>query len=244
MKQESRQRIIAALHRSRLQPYLDASDGNEKKALQLYEWHSDLTAATQSILGTTEVILRNAMDRQLQAWNANQPRAESTVSWLLAPPAPPLRSLCSGKRTTALDRAHKESERRGNTHRRFGKPVGHDDVLAQVMFGMWKDLLPNHDPNSSSNNRSNRNRRLLWNEALSKAFTDDPDGEKTYWRVTHIHYLRNRVSHMESLLDIDVNDQIREAFALIHSIDPQVANWVTSTNRVPEILRRSPRLQA
>ena len=240
MKSRTRAKIFDALHRSRMQPYLVQTGGNEKDALRLYRWNLELTAAVQEVLGVTEVVLRNAMDRELQAWNVK--RAGRSGSWLLQEPATPLRGLTAGKRQSALNRAQKEAGRRAVDHPRHGVPVSHDDVLAQVMFGMWKDLLPNHHPQASRSSLDNSNRRLLWDAALKNSFPNevDPEGEKAYWRVVHVHHLRNRVSHMEPLLGIDVGDRMREAFALVRSIDPAVAEWVSGISRVQDVAGRRP----
>lgn len=239
MQPSSRRKVIAALHSSRMQPYLDAAGGNEKLSLSLYRWHLELTAATQQMLGVTEVILRNAMDAQLLRWNSQQ---GGGPSWLLSDPEAPLRSLSAGKRKEALRRAQKEADERDPEHRRHGQNIQHDDVLAQVMFGMWKDLLPNHAPGASHATTENKNRARLWGEALQYAFPyeTDTDGKLTYWRVAHVHRLRNRVSHMEPLFGLDLRDLMRDAAALINGIDPDVANWVTGLNRVPEVLNRRP----
>ena len=237
-KPSTRQKIISCLHLSRMQPYLDSTAGNQDKALKLYQWNLELTAATQSIIGITEVVLRNAMDRELQAWNLVN---NSAASWLLEEPAAPLRGLVSGKRNSALSRARKESIARAPGHRRFGAQVTHDDVLAQVMFGMWKDLLPNHAPNAGKS-QENKNRERMWKECLIRAFphVQDPDGAKTYWRVNHVHGLRNRVSHMEPLFQIDVMDVVRDALRIIRSIDPDVANWASGGNKVPVVIKDRP----
>lgn len=239
MKATARHKVIAALHYSRMQPYLDEAGGNEKLALSLYRWHLELTAATQQMLGVTEVILRNAMDAQLLTWNSQQ---GGGPSWLLTDPKAPLRSLSAGKRKEALSRAQKAADARDAAHRRYGQNVEHDDVLAQIMFGMWKELLPNHAPGASHTATENKNRARLWEEALRHAFPHqaDPDGQLTYWRVAHVHGLRNRVSHMEPLFGVDVRDIIRDATSLINSIDPDVANWATGLNRVSEVLKRRP----
>lgn len=68
----------------------------------------------------------------------------------------------------------------------------------------------------------------------------DPDGEKTFWRVTHLYGLRNRVSHMEPLLNVDVADHMQEAFDLLRSIDTDVAAWVSGGSQVSAILNRRP----
>lgn len=88
-----------------MRPYLAAAHNNEKNALALYRWHLDLTASVQTVLGATEVFVRNAMDKQLQSWNDTA--TSGSQSWLLTEPASPLRSLSAGKRKEARDRAEK-----------------------------------------------------------------------------------------------------------------------------------------
>lgn len=235
-----REKVINALSAARMLPYLERSANNQKQALQLYQWHGELTASVQTVLGNTEVILRNAIDAQLQTWTtANLPGARS---WLLDQPAAPLRSLSAAKRKDALRRANKQATERPTDHRRHNQPVSHDDVLAQIMFGMWRDLLPNHLPNANPDTRENRNRTRLWDETLREAFpyVHDPDGSVTFWRVAHLHRLRNRVSHVEPLLDIDVRAHIQEAFDLVASINPAVAQWLTGTSQVSAVLKRKP----
>ena len=230
-----------ALHRSRMAPYLCEADGNDKDALRLYRWNLELTAAVQEVLGVTEVILRNAMDRELQRWNSEKAGVET--SWLMREPETPLRGLVNQKRKEALRRAKKEAEARPEGHPRCGEAVCHDDVLAQLMFGTWKDLLPNHAPDAGDA-QPNLNRERMWREALQYAFphVSDFDGEKTYWRVAHLHLLRNRVSHMDSLLNIDVDDRIQDAFDLVGSVDPALRDWVTGLSRVSQIYGLRPRV--
>lgn len=240
MSFSQRHAVQDALSHARLEPYLERTGGNVKQALRLYAWHAHLTAAVQTILGTTEVILRNAMDRQLQVWNTTQD--SSLTSWLLEEPASPLRSLSAAKRHDALRRAINQAQARPTGHRRYNQPVTHDDVLAQVMFGMWKDLLPNHQLGVNPQTRENLNRQRLWEESLCFAFphANDPYGQETFWRVAHLHRLRNRVSHMEPLLDIDVNAHIREAFDLVSTINPQAAQWLSGISTVSHLLSQEP----
>lgn len=222
-----------------MRPFLDAVAGNEKQALRLYAWHSDLTSAVQAVLGITEVVLRNAMDARLTIWN--QRRLGQAQSWLLMEPATPLRGLTSDKRRDALRRATQERLALPRSHPRHGSPLTHDDVLAQTMFGMWKDLLPNHAPDAGDDQR-NHNRARLWEEALEAAFphAEDPTGADTYWRVAHLHRLRNRVSHMEPLLTLDVRAHVNDALSLVRSIDPAVGEWLSGISRVGYVLTQRP----
>lgn len=118
---------------ARLEPYLKRTGGDIPKSLELYCWHAELASDVHFVLGMTEVFVRNAMDRQLQAWNRKQdPEA---TSWLLEDPAPPLDKLSASKRSQALNWANKESKQKPKAHSRKDQP-SHDDVLSCVMFGM------------------------------------------------------------------------------------------------------------
>lgn len=240
-KASNRAAIMQALHSARLAPYVAAANGNQQKAIALYGWNVQLAAAFQELLGVAEVVLRNSIDRELQVWNDRE-QGTSGSSWLLTEPAAPLRSLTQGKRLSAIDAAEKVSKKREAGHWRHGHPVTHDDVLAQVMFGMWKDILPNHHPDAAAEKTANANRDRMWTEALNKAFPNitDPNGQTTFWRVYHLHHLRNRVSHGEPLLTINVKDKTRDLFALVKSIDEPTHNWLTGLNRVPGIAATRP----
>ena len=238
-RRQIRGAIIDSFHRSRLEPYLKASAGDEKLALSLYGWNLQLTSAFQELLSVTEVVLRNAMDAELQKWNSAELKVDQ--SWLLKDPAAPLRSLSQGKRVEALKQANSAKKKRDAAHWRHGMDVTHDDVLAQVTFGLWKDLLPNH-LNNAADNRENRNRQRMWKEALVNAFPNvvDPDGETTFWRVYRLHGLRNRVSHMETLLEVDATERTRDVFNLVNSISSPVHDWLTGLNRVPAVIKARP----
>lgn len=97
--------------------------------------------------------------------------------------------------------------------------------------------------NADLNKIENRNLLRLWEEAIERAFplADDPTGESTYWCVTHLHDLRNCVSHMDSLHNVDVIDVINDAFALVGSVDPALVDWITGTSTVRSVHSRRPK---
>ena len=94
-RRQIRGAIIDSFHRSRLEPYLKASAGDEKLALSLYGWNLQLTSAFQELLSVTEVVLRNAMDPELQKWNSTELNVDQ--SWLLEDPAPRFAALAKGR---------------------------------------------------------------------------------------------------------------------------------------------------
>lgn len=234
-----RRHIVDRLSAVRMQPFLDECDGNYKDALALYGWHTELSSAVKDVLALTEIFLRNAIDEELLAWNA---RNNGPQSWLLEPPCRPLRSIVSGHRRKAIGRAQAAVDRRPSSHPRHGCAITHDDVLSHTTFGLWRAVLPNHHPDANHDEHINAGRQILWDEAIQSAFPNvpDPDGSITYWNVWHCNDLRNKVAHMDSLLNVDVIAESRRAFELIDSIDHQLATWVTSRSQVSKVFNKRP----
>ena len=241
MKSSSYEKIIAHLGTPRVEPYVKAAGGDQEKALALYHWGTQMTASIQEVLGITEVCLRNAIDAELQKWNSKKLK-QPGASWLLADPAEPLCSITKDKRNEAKRRAQKSADRRLVNHFRYDQKITHDDVLAHTTLDMWKDILPSYAVGVDIKKSENKNRLVLWNKAVKNAFpyADDPHGEKTYWWVAHVHDLRNRVSHMDSLLNIDILDITENVFALVESIDPVLGNWLMSISTINAVYRKRP----
>ncbi|MHB1860897.1 MAG: hypothetical protein ACYCUM_12475 [Solirubrobacteraceae bacterium] len=66
------QQAAAWLSGQRFQPYLDDAEGDHRRAVAIYEWHVRLSAACFAAINGFEVLLRNAVDRQL---GIDQPQA-------------------------------------------------------------------------------------------------------------------------------------------------------------------------
>lgn len=52
----------------RLGSYLKWAGGDLNRAFELYEWNMEASAAALSVAAMVEVIVRNALDRELTAW--------------------------------------------------------------------------------------------------------------------------------------------------------------------------------
>lgn len=76
--------------------------------------------------------------------------------------------------------------------------------MAQITFGVWTKLLPTQD----TKDPNYHGRQILWHQALRHAFphrpANDPDGMIVSDRASRLHGLRNRVSHMEPLLNVHI----------------------------------------
>ncbi|MEU4190320.1 hypothetical protein AB0E69_00325 [Kribbella sp. NPDC026611] len=223
--------IAARLSAPRLTPYLVASHGNLRDALRLYDWNVEISGAFYESLHQFEVVLRNALDQELCAWNAAQVNAATGAphsrDWLMDPSHLLLR-LTRDDISKARQRARSAVRRA----RQRGREHGHSDVLAQLSFGTWRFLLPDSDPG----------RQLLWQQALAKAFPQlscTPADLVTH--VDRIHKLRNRIAHLEPLLDSAmVADRFASMRTVAAAIDPIAEGWIVSRQRITSLLRTKP----
>lgn len=245
------------LSEARFKTYRDCCS-TDSEALALYLWNLRLTGGVFEMIGMVEVTMRNAIDEELRAWNVLQaPRKGISFNeeWLRAP-ATPLWNLLNtktrkGKLKSTYDetrfRAQADTNLRDPEHPRHGHPVTHDDVLAHVTFGTWPRLFPDvrHDGAdlkklSSEDRRKEQARRLLWQQALAKAFPGQGRSYTVSHWVSRIHALRNRVAHHEPLILTDVASYHRTASRLLRAIDPGIGDWYAGTSRVPHLLKACP----
>lgn len=223
--------IAAALSVPRLGPYLAATGGYVQDALRLYEWNVELSGAVYEVLHIVEVVLRNAIDRQLAAWNVTQADASTgrqhAAGWLMDPSRLLVR-LLGQDLVKARDRA-RTAVREGKPG---GRTAGHDDVLAQLTFGTWRYLLPGRDPG----------RQYLWRNTVHLAFPYLASTPATLVsKVDGIYRLRNRVAHFEPVLRGGVvRAEFNNMRAVLGAIDPHVEGWFVSNQRVTHVLRSRP----
>lgn len=225
------------LHVARMDTYVRAASGNPQLALDLYLWNNRMSGALFETLSITEVIFRNALDVALKEWNAAQP-GDYSENWTQKA-ARPLNSLTRDALRTAQSNAVKARSKRKQDHPRKWADITHDDLVAQLTFGAYARLLP-------SNHRSaphQRQREILWDEALSQVFRARPsDPRKAHLgRVERLHALRNRVAHAEPVLDVNFASRVRDMVRLVESTDSLLAGWLSGTTRVHQVLRERPK---
>lgn len=112
------------------------------------------------------------------------------------------------------------------------------------MFGTWASLLPEKfdaswvDPNGNPVQQqvNLQARRDLWRNCLHVGFPNvkqDPRGYGTGNKVRDLRKLRNRVSHMDSLLYVDVKHlHDRVLLPLLNSISHDLHDWVKGRSKV------------
>ncbi|GGN88765.1 hypothetical protein [Nocardia rhizosphaerihabitans] len=226
----------------RLAPYLAEVGGDPAHALALYHWNLQLGSAFQEVLAVVEVVVRNAIDERLRAWNVTRGTDPAglpySTDWTLRP-APPLSGLLRTALGPATEHAKRAKASREPGHKRLHAPISHDDVLAQLSFSVWKKLLPPAAP-------GNAGRQKLWSNALVQAFPQQggpvanqslrtPIENLVYDRMERLVSLRNRVAHMESLLQVNVPARLSDSLSLLAYISPPTRDWCAGISRVTEV---------
>lgn len=203
------QRLVTA---TRLGPYRVATQTLDD-AVALYRWNSDISGELFVVLGHTEIVLRNALDRELR-----KSRLEHTSATWLADQAT-LRKPEQNDIQKAVDRRIKK----GNT-------AGHDDIISELPFGFWRYLL------------SSKYEATLWTPYLRHAFPHLSGSPNQIRRtMERLHTLRNRIAHHEPIFHRNLNRDRDDCLRILSWIDPKSKAWVKcATASALEALRSRP----
>jgi hypothetical protein len=192
--------------------------GSAEHAADLYAWNGRLSGAVHEELGMLEVVLRNALDRQLAKYH--QVTLHGDGRWYADPRMP----WQSARMADQIDRARAQAT--GNW--RFAELQG--KVIAELTFGFWRYVLA--APYQST----------LWAPALRHAFPHlHPARRATVYQVVdRLNSVRNRVAHHEPIHSLNIAARHNEALLAASWIDPAAAAWIAETSRVPAVLETRP----
>lgn len=241
--------VVAAVSDPRLRPYLDRVGSDRDRALALYEWNLEMSAAVYAGLAIVEVALRNAMDPHIGRFNARQPEVLALGGdpnrWLLNPArllvkltTSPSRPRSCGTRGCPLRSSiYVAQDRSLQAVGQVRKPT-HDDVLAQTTFGMWGHLLP-----TSTAKQAGKGRARLWVGYVEKAFPYlEQDPTQLTLHVNALRALRNRVAHLEPVLDRhQLRGHLDSMRLVMGAISPSLEEWLPA-DRIDECIGMRPSL--
>jgi hypothetical protein len=195
-----------------------AAAGSAQTAGELYVWNARAAGALHETLGTFEVVLRNALDRQLTVYH--QIVWAGDGHWY----ADTLMPWRSKKLIEHITRARAQAT--GNSKR----PEIHGKVVAELTFGFWRYLLA--APYQTT----------LWAPALRHAFPrlGSQKREAVYTPIDRLHALRNRIAHHEPIHGLNLTARHSELLRVAAWIDPAAAAWICQTSRVPTVLDARP----
>ncbi|MFD4352005.1 hypothetical protein ACFWPX_05580 [Nocardia sp. NPDC058518] len=185
------------LSEHRLDPFLRVADGDRDAALALYAWSSRTAAVSFEVVGHLEVLLRNALDRELRN---HFDETSIGIPWFLMP-IPDGADLSVAVETvrTRLRPMNRESRHQ---------------IVAGLSFGFWSGLL-------------GRKYEQLWRDCLHRAFPNSSGQRKQLAvAVEGVRKFRNRLAHHDSLLNVDVPFEIRRVLEVAGYMDVSAAKWL------------------
>ena len=224
--------VEAWLSAPRFAIYLTAGAGDRQRALDLYEWNTQISSALLHDLAHLEVGIRNAYDQALTQhgqfaphWTANPHQVFAPVLRTKRVYDPsvgrrvPRRVDVNDKPRKALERAVAEA---GGTNAPPGK------VVAQLMFGFWRYLS------------SAAHEVALWRPYLHHAFAAGTSRPDVDVRMGDLHELRNRVAHHEPLLTWNLVEAQQQLTELADLISPELAQHITTSSKLTALLAARP----
>lgn len=234
---EAKGKLENMLGTARFERYYLEAGGDMDRASCLYRWNTNLGGAFYVVLSDFEVLTRNSMDRALREWNLSDC---GHSEWALEHQSGDLLySIFHRPMMIARGHARKASIRRPRGHDRKGAPITHDDVIAQFSLGNWSTLLGEAHPDLRDNARD------LWEKGLCNAFPNvapsDQSRENIGKKFERITQLRNRVSHQENLLDVNVRSRLNDVISVLSAIDTAYPSWVSYGRNVRRVTQADPR---
>lgn len=195
---------------ARLGTYLRRASGDHERALADYHRNIEVGEVFYGLLQWLEVILRNALHRQMCI--------KFTVTWYQT--RQDLLHVQSGSSPHFLSRSPKPSAKLADAVAKLDelKPGwGAGDLVAELSFGFWTSILGSDYENK------------LWRPALRHAF---PHGPRTLLRkqvhrpLNDLRDLRNRITHHEPILMINLRSYYNKIIELISWVCPRTSTWL------------------
>ncbi len=211
--------IPLVLSPPRFQKYLTSADNDPARALALYRWNSQVSAAFLHPLHICEVALRNAISTAIEGvYGPSWPWSHSFHQSLPNPPPP---AFSPRREITA------KSGRYSTT----GK------VVADVNFAFWVSML------------TSRHDSRIWNRYFSAMFpnfltlSSAVGRQELYSNTDDIRKFRNRVAHHEPIFHRMLHGDLDRLVAVIKMRCGVTAAWVMRTQSVTRLIAEDPRIR-
>lgn len=193
--------VLAGFPEPRMRSYLVAAGGDVAKARELYAWNAQMAGAALEQLAHLEVLLRNAVDLQLQKRIRER---EIGIPWFLMPPFITAQSEAIETVRERLRQQNRETR---------------DQIIAGLSFGFWTGWFgPKYEE------LWRQNLRLAFPNGSGQR-------KEIARLVEQIRKFRNRVAHHDSLLNVDIGFEMEAIFQLASIINVEAASWMKSVDR-------------
>jgi hypothetical protein len=211
--------LETSLSPERMATYVQAAGGNREQALRLYTRNTAVSAAFYGPLQGLEVVLRNAMHRELSAVYG--------LDWY--------DNLENELDAGALDRI----ENAKRTLAKGGYAIDPPHVVAELPFGFWVSLVSKGGRGPAPKREKRRYDMAFWRRALYKAFPYARNSRpETHRPLDYLRTLRNRIAHHEPIFTRHLQADFESILDVTGWICPKTRLWIEHHSRVAELLGR------
>jgi hypothetical protein len=200
----------------RFNAYLQACEGEHDRAVALYNWNAEVSAAFLEVLYHLEILFRNAIDQQFPT------SATDSQLTILKPDV----WLCDS--TVLTDESREKVNDAIRRLQREKKRPTRGRVIASLSFGFWQALFSGVYEG-------------LWRTKLAGAF---PNGNGKRRQVANLSgpilHFRNRIAHHEAIFSSDLDSRHDQILTLAGIIDTEAQAYIAALSRVKKLLLEMP----
>ncbi len=223
--------VVRCLSKARLNKYLLRCGSDEARAVRLYEWNTDLSAALYDTIQCFDVIIRNAICVALEA------NEKGGIPWYES------HALVG---YYADLRIEVEKVKKKATDNRNGFAPNRHDIVAATTLSLWRELSKtDYFP-------------VVWKNGFAAAFSEHPKKQTPKAALVDLHRaidetlkLRNRIAHHEPILGQIhrvPGSELQKKFDLMVGavgwVDVHAQQWVLARSAFGTVLAANPDPQA
>jgi hypothetical protein len=198
--------ITPLLTAARLSTYLRAANNDQGRAMRLYAWNIEASAAMWGDFSVLEVCVRNAIGAHLE-------RYAGRADWWAAP-------------VVALRIEQQQAVRRAAaTTGHSGRRASAGHVVANLTLGFWTSLLANRYHQRLWEPAI----KMAFPHLAGRRGALQQDLES-------LRRLRNRIAHHEPIFNRDLAADHQTALAVLAMIEPATSIWLAHGSRVADVL--------
>ena len=196
-------------------PYLIATKGDISKAIDLYEWNSEIAARLLRCIGIFEVTFRNKVSRAMEE-NLKLEKGEMWFEY----------SHLGIELSQQLRNAKKSA-------RKEVFPVTVESIVNNTTFGFWRFVF------------NKKSFVHIWLPFLGKAIgSSNPENREEFDEMRigfeRLIDLRNIAAHHGPLINIDLMDELENLFYMISRLSPVIAESTIRRSRILQLIEKRP----
>ncbi len=205
-----------SLSAPRFEGYTRSCDGDEDRALRLYQWNTLISQSLYVYLQCWEICLRNRLNGFLcWRYNPNWPYDEQRA----------VRNLNSSDKRRLRQTIQRQEQGRNSS------PVSTNIIVADLSAGFWVSLLSGHYKVP-----------FAWRNNLTRVFPNDTAlNQATAWEIcNNTMTLRNRIAHHEPVHHLPLKARYRDLQRVVAAMCPGAHAFASENCSFHRIMARRP----